>query len=120
MTHRRVCGLTIDEISKIINSDSFEETVYEDQEFTDIAVCPPECDYVTDEDEGPDDATGTVEVHDLPGTVKLHYVPSAKREKPQAATSLPSTSSSGPKRKSKIRLVTDEESDGLKCNLSYT
>jgi hypothetical protein len=120
MTDRRVCGLTIDEIAEIINSDSLEETVSEDQEFIDIAVCPPEADHVTDEDEGTDDAIGTVEVHDVPGTVELHYVASVTSEKSEAATSHPSTPSSGPKRKSKIRLLTDEESDWLKCNLSYT
>jgi hypothetical protein len=51
----------------------------------------------------------------------LNYiVASVTSEKSEAATSHPSTSPSGPKRKSKIRLLTDEESDWLKCNLSYT
>jgi hypothetical protein len=120
MTHRRICGLTVEEIAEIINTYSFEETASEEQEFIDIAVCPPEADYVPDEDEVPDDAIGTVEVHDVPGTVELHYVASVVSKKSEAATSHPSTSSSGPKRKSKIRLLTVEESDWLKSNLSYT
>jgi hypothetical protein len=99
MTQRRVCGLTIDEIAEIINCDSFEEIVSEDQEFIDIAACSPEADYVTDKDEGPDDAIGTGEFHDVPGTVELHYVASVTSEKSEAATSHPRTSSSGPKRK---------------------
>ncbi|XP_049842286.1 uncharacterized protein LOC126293203 [Schistocerca gregaria] len=74
---------------------------------------------MTDEEEGPGDVTGTVEVSDVPGAIELHYVASENNEETVYKTSLPSTSQVS-RSKSKERRLTDEKSNWKKTPPIYT
>lgn len=119
MAFRRDKYLTNEEIEEIINSDAFHNAVSDDQDHIDITICPPEVDCMTDEEEGPDDVIGTVEVSDVPGAIELHYVASENNEETVFETSLPSTSQVS-RSKSKKRRLTDEKSNWKKTPPIYT
>ncbi|XP_049813951.1 piggyBac transposable element-derived protein 3-like [Schistocerca nitens] len=119
MAFRRDRYLTNEETEKIINSDAFYNAVSDDQDHIDITVCPPEVDCTTDEEEGPDDVTGTVEVSDVPAAIELHFVASENNEETVCKTSLPSTSQVS-RSKVKKRRLTDEKSNWKKTPPVYT
>ncbi|XP_049957747.1 uncharacterized protein LOC126474324 [Schistocerca serialis cubense] len=119
MAFRRDRYLTNEEIADIINSDAFYKAVSDGQDHIDITVCPPEVDCMTDEEEGPDGVTGTVEVSDVPGAIELHYLASESNEETVCKTSLSSTSQVS-RSKSKKRRLTDEKSNWKKTPPVYT
>jgi hypothetical protein len=82
---------TLAEITGILHDTSFEETVSEDQGHTDVVVCPPDVDTLTDDDEGPDDVIRIVDAQDVPGTLEIHYLYSEAYENREQPDSLPST-----------------------------
>ncbi|XP_049942542.1 piggyBac transposable element-derived protein 3-like [Schistocerca serialis cubense] len=119
MAFRRDRYLTNEETEEIMNSDAFYDAVSDDQDRIDITVCPPEVDCMTDEEEGPDHVTGTVEVSDVPGATELHCATSENNEEIVCKTSLPSTSQVS-RSKSKKRRLTDEKINWKKTPPVYT
>jgi hypothetical protein len=100
---------------------SFEETMSEDQGHTDVVVCPPDIDTLTDDDEGPDDVIGIVDIQNVPGTLGIYYPSSEVCENSEKADSLPSTTRQVLKSKlSKKRFLSDDLSDWSKTTPSYT
>ncbi|XP_049779384.1 piggyBac transposable element-derived protein 2-like [Schistocerca cancellata] len=116
---RRDRYLTNKEIEEIINSDAFYNGVSDDQNHIGITICSPEVDCLTNEEEGPDDVTGTVEDSAVPGSIELHYVASENNEETVCKTSLPSTSQVS-RSKSKKRHLTDEKSNWKNTPPVYT
>ncbi|XP_049762413.1 piggyBac transposable element-derived protein 2-like [Schistocerca cancellata] len=119
MAFRRDRYLTNEQIEEIIDSDAFYNAVSDDQDHIGITVCPPEADCMTDEEEGPDDVTGTVKVSDVPWAIELHYVASENNEETVCKTSLPSTSHVS-RSKLKKRRITDEKRNWKKTPPVYT
>jgi hypothetical protein len=68
MAQKKIRALTLGKITGILHDTSFEKTISEDQGHIGV-VCPPDDDTLTDDDEGPDDVIGIVDVQDVPGTL---------------------------------------------------
>jgi hypothetical protein len=72
------------EMMCVLHDTSFEETVSEDQEHTDVVVCLPDVDSLTDDDEGSDIVIGIVDIQCVPVAVENHLFSEACKNKEQA------------------------------------
>jgi hypothetical protein len=78
------------EITDILHNTLFEETMPEDHGHTDV-VCLPNDDTWTDDEEGPDDVIGIVDIQNVPRTLEIHFLSSESCENKEQADPLPST-----------------------------
>jgi hypothetical protein len=117
----KICALTLGEITGFLHNTSVEETMSEDQGHIDVVACLPDVDTLTDDDEGPDDVIGIVDIQDVPGALEIYYLSSEACESREQANSLPSTTRQVSKSKSsKKRCLSDDLSDWSKTTPSYT
>jgi hypothetical protein len=111
MAQKKIRALILEEITGMLHDTSFEETMSEDQGHIDVIVCPPD-DTLTDDDEGPDDVIGIVDVQDVPRILEMHYLSSEACENREQAYSLPSKTRQVSKSKSsKKHCLLDDLSD---------
>jgi hypothetical protein len=102
-----------------LNDESFEETLFQEYDYIDIVVCPPDVDSLTD-DEGPDNVTELLKFRMFQGQLRCTIWSRGSVETEQADL-LPTTSCQVSNNKSPKKLsLFEEKSDWLEAALYFT